>query len=77
MCVVRLISKGLQHRVVQVAYYTTVGVAVHSSVHSAEPMPLRSWWVPEDIEVVSTLLELAFQQVCTPAMGRILLLNPI
>lgn len=53
MRVVCLTSRGLQPRVVQAVHHTTPGVAVHSAVHGAKPMPLSSQWVPENIVVRS------------------------
>lgn len=73
MCVVCLTSRGLQPRVVQVVRHTTMGVAVHSAVHGAKPMPLSSQWVPENIVVRSFYpFRVVLQCLCAHAMGWIL-----
>lgn len=62
LCIICQISRGLQHRVVQVAYCTTPGVTAHSAVPGAKPISRApsgsqsiSWYI------VSTLLEPVFQ----------------
>ena len=45
-----------QHTLVQIVHYTTLGAAIHPTVHRAKPVPLSSYYVPEDsvMDTVST-----------------------